>query len=103
MPAGDNGRFGVNFVKGSKFWRSFTYGEDTLVGSIAAVRGKAFDVYYTKEIIPHLTASLRYSVIKYDYPGSDAFFGDMGDPTNPYNMPYVEKATDIRAYIRYKF
>jgi len=101
MPGiGDNDRWGINFVKGSKYWRSMTYGEDTLVGSIAAVRGKAYDLYYHKEIIPHLTAGLRATIIKYDYAGSDAFFGLAGDPNQPI---YVEKATDIRAYIRYNF
>jgi len=101
MPGiGDNDRWGINFVKGSKYWRSMTYGEDTLVGSIAAVRGKAYDLYYHKEIIPHLTAGLRATIIKYDYAGSDAFFGLAGDPNQ---QVYVEKATDIRAYIRYNF
>jgi hypothetical protein len=106
MPAGDNGRFGISYVKGSKYWRSFTYGEDTLAGSIAAVRGHAFDVYYNGQIIPHLTWGLRYTYISYDYPGSDAFFGDMGNPSTtmgPLNINYVKTAKDIRAYIRYKF
>jgi len=98
----DNDRFGLSYVNGSKYWRSFTYGEDTLAGSIAAVRGHAYDVYYNHEIIPHLTAQLRYTYIKYNHPGSDAFFGDMGDPDNTM-FSYVKKAQDIRAYIRYNF
>ncbi|GAX87145.1 conserved hypothetical protein [Lebetimonas natsushimae] len=103
MPGfGDNDRFGVSYVYGSKYWRSFTYGEDTLAGSIAAVRGHAYDVYYNHEIIPHLTAQLRYTYIDYAHPGSDAFFGDMGDPDLT-AFSYVKKAQDIRAYIRYNF
>jgi len=98
----DGDRFGLSYVHGSKYWRNFTYGEDTLAGSIAAVRGHAFDVYYNTEIIPHLTAGLRYTYIKYDYPGSDSFFGDMGDPEFK-AFSYVDKATDIRAFIRYNF
>jgi len=100
MPAGEKGRFGFNFVKGSKYWRSMTYGEDTLAGSIAAIRGKAYDFYYIREIIPHLSASLRATIFDYDYAGSDAFFGLGGDPNA---QVFVEKATDIRAYIRYNF
>ncbi|SFV59145.1 FIG01209174: hypothetical protein [hydrothermal vent metagenome] len=101
MPGvGDNDRWGVSFVRGSKYWRSMTYGEDTLVGSIAAVRGKAFDIYYIKQIIPHLTTSLRATYLDYDHAGSDAFFGEGG---NPDQSDYVKKATDIRAYIRYNF
>jgi len=96
----DNDRMGINFVKGSKYWRSMTYGEDTLVGSIAAVRGSAYEVYYHHQITPHLTAGIRGTWIKYDYAGSDAFFGLGG---NPNQQLYVEKATDIRAYIRYNF
>jgi hypothetical protein len=38
--------------------------------------------------------------MKYNYAGSEAFFGDLGDPDQSY---YVEKAMDIRAYIRYNF
>jgi len=100
MPAGESSRIGFNFVKGSKYWRSFTYGEDTLAGSIAAVRGKAYELYLNTEIIPHLSAGLRATYLKYDYAGSDAFFGLAGDPNQKL---YVESAKDIRAYIRYNF
>ena len=100
MPAGEDGRFGVSFVKGSKYWRNMTYGEDTLIGSIAAVRGKAYDIYYNKEIVSHLTAGVRYTYIDYDYSGSDAFFGLGG---NPEQQVFVESASDLRAYIRYNF
>jgi hypothetical protein len=101
MPGFEDGdRWGFNFVKGSKYWRSMTYGEDTLAGSIAAVRGKAYEIYYNKQIIPHLTAGLRATFFRYDYAGSEAFFGVKG---NPDQQVYVDKASDIRAYIRYSF
>jgi hypothetical protein len=103
MPGiGDNDRFGVNYAHGSKYWRNFTYGEDTLAGSIPAVRGNAWDVYYNHQIIPNLTLQLRYSYLKYSNPGSDGFFGDMGDPDFK-AFSWVDKATDLRAYIRYNF
>jgi len=89
-----------NFVHGSKYFRPFTYGEDTLAGSIAAVRGQAFDLYYNKEIIPHLTANFRATYIKYNYAGSNGYFGDLGNPNQSY---FIKSASDIRAYIRYKF
>jgi len=101
MPANEDGdRFGVNIVHGSKYYRAMTYGEDTLAGSIAAVRGTAFDAYYNKTLVENLTVSLRATFLNYSDAGSDAFFGDDGNPDNP---NYVEKATDIRAYIRYNF
>jgi len=98
----DNDRFGISYVHGSKYWRNFSYGEDTLAGSIAAVRGNAWDVYYNHQIIPHLTAQLRFTYLDYSNPGSDGFFGDMGDPEFK-AFSWVDKATDIRAYIRYQF
>jgi len=105
MPGiGDNDRWGINIVKGSKYWKNLTYGEDTLIGSIAAARGKAFDAYYIKQIIPNLTASLRATYIKYDYTGSNSFFGDDGAPVKVDDSPTaVKDAMDIRAYIRYNF
>lgn len=103
MPGfGDNDRFGVSYAHGSKYWRNFSYAEDTLAGSIASVRGNAWDVYYNHQIIPHLTLQVRYSYLKYSNPGSDGFFGDMGDPEFK-AFSYVDKATDFRAYIRYNF
>jgi len=96
----DNDRMGVNIVKGTKYWRSMTYGEDTLVGSIAAVRGSALEAYYIHQIIPHLTLNIRATRFNYKYAGSDAFFGINGDPNG---STFVKKASDIRAYIRYNF
>ncbi len=98
----DNDRFGIDFAHGSKYWRNFSYGEDTLAGSIASVRGNAWDFYYNHQIIPHLTLQLRYTYLDYAHPGSDGFFGDMGNPNNT-QFSWVDKARDFRAYIRYNF
>jgi hypothetical protein len=85
-----------------------TYAENTLVGSIAAVRGKAYEVYYHHQIIPHLTAGVRATFIKYDYTGSEAFFGDAGTPLDIDSaqakaMGAIKDAKDIIVYIRYNF
>jgi len=101
MPFGEDGdRFGVSLVHGSKYYRAMTYGEDTLAGSIAAVRGTALDAYIIHTLTDHLTTSLRATYISYSDAGSEAFFGKNG---NPDQNDYIEKATDIRAYIRYNF
>ena len=117
-PLTDNGRIGFEWNKGSKYWRSVTYGEDTMVGSKIAARGTAVEAYYNKPINNALSFNIRYTHIKYDYAGSNAFFGEDGAPltldqasalSNAFTtagMPMaqpVEKATDIRASISYRF
>jgi len=109
MPVGDsNDRWGINYVHGSKYFRPMTYAEDTLIGSIAAVRGNAYEVYYHHQIIPHLTIGARATIIQYDYTGSEAFFGDAGKPYDidspeAKKMGAIEDAKNFRIYIRYNF
>jgi hypothetical protein len=101
----DEGRWGAEFNHGSQYWRPITYGEDTLVGSKIAARGNAYELYFTEPLVKDiLSFQLRYTYIDYDYAGSNGFFGDTGNPDQPGMEAYtVDKAQDIRAYIRYKF
>ena len=105
MPgANESDRWGFNYVHGTKYWRSMTYGEDTIIGSIAAARGDAYELYYHYQIIPHLTAGIRATLIKYSYTGSNAFFGYDGMPLDVDDVPSaVKDAKDLRVYIRYNF
>lgn len=102
-------RAGFEYNHGSKYWRSFTYGEDTLVGSKLSTRGDAYEVYYTLPIVgKNLTAQLSYVYINYDYSGSDMFFDSTGTPMTQaqaaaQNMSFVESASNIRASIRYRY
>ena len=99
----DDARVGVEYNHGSKYWRSFTYGEDTLAGSKLAVRGDAYELFFNKELIgKKLTAQIRYTYMDYKYNGSNAFFGNYGTPTSVTGND-IEKAQDIRAYIRYRY
>lgn len=104
-----DGKFGLEYNQGSKWWRSFTYGEDTMIGSKLAARGKAYEAYYTQPILGKvLTGQLRYTYIKYDYTGSNAFFGDEGHPyeigsAQASMFGAVKEASDIRAYLRYRY
>ena len=101
MPGvGDGDRMGFSLIRGSKYFRPFTYGEDTLIGSFAATRGTGLDLYYITQIIPHLQAGFRGTLLNYNYSGSNAFFGDNGDPDQP---DYIKKATDLKVYIRYSY
>lgn len=107
----DEGRWGLEFNHGSQYWRPITYGEDTFVGSKIAARGNAYELYFTEPLVKDiLSCQLRYTYIDYDYTGSNGFFGSStGTPMNINTLPgfmqgmVVDKAQDIRAYIRYKF
>lgn len=108
----DEGKWGVEFNHGSQYWRPITYGEDTLIGSKIAARGDAYELYFTEPLVDDiLTFQLRYTYINYNYSGSNGFFGSqsgtpmsMGDAVLAgYGNQIVDKAQDIRAYLRYKF
>ena len=98
-------RLGLEYNHGSKYWRSFTYGEDTLVGSKLAARGDAYEVYYVLPIVgKNLTAQLSYIYINYDYTGSDMFFGSTGTPMDVDSTPgAVKTAQNVRASLRYRY
>ncbi|MDG3084987.1 DUF3373 family protein [Vibrio hannami] len=101
--------FGVEYNHGSKYWRSFTYGEDTVIGSKLAARGDAFEVYYNLPIVDDVwVAQIRYTHIKYDYTGSNGFFGSASAPmtmseAQGFGMNPVKEANDIRLLLRYKY
>ena len=118
----DDGRIGLEFNHGSKYWRPFTYGEDTMAGSKLATRGNAYEAYYTQPLIGKtLSFQVRYTYMDYDYTGSDMFFGATGTPVkiddikanlnNPmwlaqHNInpnTVVDTAQDLRFYIRYRY
>ena len=109
MPNFTGGKFGLEYNKGSKYWRPFTYGEDTMIGSKLAARGDAYEAYWTQPLIKDVfSMQVRYTYIKYEYTGSDGFFGDGGAPmtmseAQGMGMDPVETAQDIRVYFRYRY
>jgi hypothetical protein len=109
MPNLTGGKFGLEYNKGSKYWRPFTYGEDTLIGSKLAARGSAYEAYWSQPLGEAFSMQVRYTYIDYDYTGSNGFFGDGGTPismadakANPYMDP-IETASDLRVYFRYRY
>jgi hypothetical protein len=99
-------RVGIEWNKGSKYWRSITYGEDTMAGSKIAARGTAWEIYRHQKLTDALSFTLRYTHIDYDYTGSNGFFGDFGTPMsmdNPNAANAVSEAQNITANIRYRF
>ncbi|MEA1919939.1 MAG: DUF3373 family protein [Campylobacterota bacterium] len=113
----EDGRWGLEYNKGDKYWRSITYAEDTNIGSKIAARGSAYEAYITEPLHEDvLSFQLRFTYIDYDYSGSNGFFGSAPGST-PYDISdikdgmygpdmaamTVDTAQDIRAYIRYRF
>ncbi|MDX9813962.1 MAG: DUF3373 family protein [Sulfurimonadaceae bacterium] len=107
-----DGRWGVEYNHGSKYWRSITYGEDTNIGSKLATRGDAYEVYFTEYLVDDiLSLQLRYTYLDYKYSGSNGFFGNtsgdamsMSDAINGGNgANTVSKAQDLRLYLRYRY
>jgi hypothetical protein len=98
-------KIGFEYNYGSKYWRSFTYGEDTLVGSKLATRGSAYETYYILPLLgKNLTAQIRYTYMDYKYTGSDMFFGQTGKPQKTSETPgAVKSASDLRLSLRYRY
>lgn len=104
----EDGRWGIEWNKGSKYWRSMTYAEDTMAGSKIAARGTAWEIYYNQPLTKALHFNARYTHIKYDYTGSNSFFGDDGTPMTmsealAAGQDPVEKASDLRLSVSYRF
>lgn len=105
----DDDSFGIEYNHGSKYWRSFTYGEDTIIGSKLAARGDAYEFYYNVPIIDDAwVAQIRYTHIDYDYTGSNGFFGSASMPmtmseAEGNGMNPVKEANNIRLLLRYKY
>ena len=115
----EDGRWGVEYNKGSAYWRSVTYGEDTNIGSKLATRGDAYEAYFTEPLVEDiLSLQVRYTYIDYKYTGSNGFFGNGTGSSklietlpvggNPQMDPYaqsnvVDTAQDIRVYLRYRY
>ncbi|MCB4742708.1 MAG: DUF3373 domain-containing protein [Sulfurovum sp.] len=90
LPVMERGKFGFEYNHGSQYWRPFTYGEDTMIGSKLAARGNAWETYFTYQITDALSAQMRYTKIDYDYTGSNGFFGS--------NTGNAMKISDLKAY-----
>jgi len=108
----EEGRWGLEYNHGSKYWRSITYGEDTNIGSKLATRGDAYEAYFTEPLIEDiLSLQLRYTYIDYKYAGSNGFFGSTSGNAMSIDEAIaagqggnvVDSAQDIRFYLRYRY
>jgi len=108
----EDGRFGLEFNHGSKYWGTITYAEDTLIGSKIAARGNAYEAYFTEPLLDDiLSLQIRYTYIDYDYAGGDGFFGSYTGNSmsiedaalSPAGADIVDKSQDVRVYLRYRY
>lgn len=107
----ENGKFGLEYNHGDKYWRSVTYAEDTLIGSKVAARGSAYEFYWTEPFSDgSMSWQIRYTYIDYDYTGSNNFFGTDGTPmtmaeaiAGGMGAYAIDKSQDIRFYLRYRY
>ena len=73
-----DGRFGLEYNYGSKYWFNFTGAEDALVNSKLAVRGSVYEAYWHQPIYgDNFFATLGVRYYDYDYTGSG---NPMGEP-----------------------
>lgn len=65
----DNGKIGIEYNKGSKYWTPMTWAEDTAIGSKVAVRGHAYEAYWNFDLFgnKHLPSQVRYTRVQHDY------------------------------------
>jgi uncharacterized protein (UPF0335 family) len=65
----ENGKFGLEYNHGSKYWTPMTWAEDTAIGSKVAVRGDAYEAYWNFDLlgIKYLPSQLRYTYVQHDY------------------------------------
>jgi len=85
LPVGEEneyGTLGLEYNHGDKYWRPFTYAEDTMIGSKIAARGDAYELNYTYHINEALSLQARYVNIDYKYTGSNGFFGNYSGNTS---------------------
>ncbi|WP_457748910.1 DUF3373 family protein [Sulfurimonas sp.] len=108
----EEGRWGLEYNHGSKYWRSITYAEDTNIGSKLAARGNAYEAYFTEPLIDDiLSLQIRYTYIDYNYAGSNGFFGSTSGNAMSIDeaiaaglgSQVVDTAQDIRFYLRYRY
>lgn len=71
FPMPFNGRLGLEYNWGSKYWFSFTGAEDSLVGSKLAARGDVYEAYYIQPILEKkFFAKIGAQYYDYRYTGS---------------------------------
>ncbi|OQX63497.1 MAG: hypothetical protein B5M56_02750 [Desulfococcus sp. 4484_241] len=77
LPMPFEGRLGLEYNHGSRYWFNFTGAEDSLVGSKLAARGDVYEVYYIQPVYGHnFFVKLGSRYYDYKYTGSGSPLGE---------------------------
>ncbi len=108
LPMPFNGRLGLEYNWGSKYWFNFTGAEDSLIGSKLAVRGEVYEAYYIQPIYKHnFFAKIGSQYYNYDYTGSG---NPLGAPVKISEMtsldalnPVADKVWNYYASVTFRY
>ena len=95
----DDGKFGIEYNKGTQFWTPMTWAEDSAIGSKIAVRGDAIEAYWNFNLMgeKNLPAQIRYTHAQHDYTPNIRCTGWVA----PKEVDI--EANDIRLSVSYKY
>lgn len=108
VPLG-NGKFGLEYNYGSKYWTPFTQAQDDPIGSKLATRGHVGEAYYIYDVNPKMFIKMAALYYDYEYSGSGSPVGaprdidDLQAGTAVAMLPVIDTAYDINASITVKF
>ena len=96
----DDGKFGLEYNYGSKYWAPMTWAEDTMSSSKIATRGNAYEAYWNLPLEKgHFSTQIRYTYMDYDYKSNiEEFWAAPELQTTD-----AKSAQDVRVYVRYTY
>ena len=95
----EDGRFGLEYNKGSKYWTPMTWAGDSAMGSKVAVRGDAYEAYWNFNLFgqKYLPSQVRYTHMQHDYTPNNKCQGWVTPVATDI------EADDIRFAVSYKY
>jgi hypothetical protein len=96
----DEGKIGLEYNYGTKYWAPMTWAEDTMSSSKIATRGSSYEAYWNLPFENgHFSTQLRYTYTQYNFKSNIEEF--WADPELTSNDP--ETTQDLRIYLRYRY
>jgi len=96
----EDGRIGLEYNHGSKYWAPMTWAEDTMTSSKIATRGNAYEAYWNLPFDDgHFITQLRYTYMDFKYKSNiEEFWASPDLQTGD-----AKSAQDIRLSVSYRF